>query len=368
MCTEKVSSECTGNAKRAVIAMSGGVDSAVAAHLLKEAGYDVLGITLRMFDPAILTPDGQTAYGDSDPIRDARDACDRIGIPHRAIDASDAFRASVIEPFIDTYCTGGTPNPCITCNRCLKFGYLSEVAQSLGYPYLATGHYSKIDKSADGRYLLRLASDPKKDQTYMLWSLTQEQLSHVLFPLGGMEKSEVREIAQSIGFSAANKKDSQDICFIPDGDYAAFILRDTGRTCPAGSFIDRNGKPLGMHQGIIHYTVGQRKGLGIALGEPMYVAEKDVSSNTVRLVRNEELFSRSLEVTSANLMLWDRLDNPVRVQAKVRYHHAPAWATVTQISDDRLHVEFDEPVRAIAKGQSFVMYVDDYLAGGGIIS
>ena len=353
--------------KRAIIAMSGGVDSAVAAFLLKDRGYDVAGITLKMFGNELLTEEAQKKSLGTDPIADARQAADRLGIPHYALDYSDAFRASVVTPFVSTYCEGGTPNPCVECNRCLKFGRLLDSAEELGYSLLATGHYSKIEQDGSGRYLLRLAKDASKDQTYMLWSLTQKQLSHVLFPLGGMEKSEVREIAASLGFTSAAKKDSQDICFIPDGDYAAFIKRFLGHTFPAGDFLDRNGAVLGKHRGIIHYTVGQRKGLGIALGEPMYVARKDVSANTVTLVRNEELFSRTLDVENANLMLWDRLDSPVRVKAKVRYHHIPAWATVTQTGETTLHVEFDEPVRAIAKGQSFVMYVDDYLAGGGII-
>lgn len=347
--------------------MSGGVDSAVAAHLLKNAGYRTAGVTLRMFDPAILQKDAAALLTDTAPIADARQAAERLGIPHHALDFSDSFRTSVIDPFVKTYCDGATPNPCVECNRCIKFGKLLETAASLGYPYLATGHYSKIEKTPSGRFLLRLAEDASKDQTYMLWSLTQEQLSHTLFPLGGMKKSEVREIAASIGFVSANKKDSQDICFIPDGDYAAFIEHYLGKTFPPGAFVDADGNPLGQHRGIIHYTVGQRKGLGIALGEPMYVARKDVVRNTVTLTRNDALFSKILDVKHANLMLWDKLESPVRVKAKVRYHHSPAWATVTQTAEDRLHVEFDEPVRAVAPGQSFVMYSDDYLAGGGII-
>lgn len=353
-------------AKRVLVAMSGGVDSSVAAYLLKAEGYDVAGVTLRMFGRELLTESAREAYGETDIVSDAREAADRLSIPHHALDFGEAFRASVVDPFVRTYCDGGTPNPCIECNRCLKFGKLLDAADELGYPLLATGHYSKIE-TVDGRRVLRLAKDPKKDQTYMLWSLSQEQLARVRFPLGGKNKDEVREIAASLGFTSATKKDSQDICFIPDGDYAAFIEQYLGTTFPEGDYLDRDGNVLGKHRGIIHYTVGQRKGLGIALGEPMYVARKDVLHNTVTLVRNEELFGKTLEVERANLMLWERLDRPVRVKAKVRYHHIPEWATVTQISDDRLHVEFDSPVRAIAKGQSFVMYVDDLLAGGGII-
>lgn len=353
--------------RRAMIAMSGGVDSAVAAYLLKEQGYDVAGVTLQMFDRAMLSPEARNALSSVDPIADARDAADRLGIPHHALNFSKHFESAVVDPFIDTYKTGGTPNPCVECNRCIKFGKLMDAAESLGYPYLATGHYSKIERSASGRYVLRRAEDASKDQTYMLWSLSQEQLARVILPLGGMTKSEVRAIAESLGFVSAKRKDSQDICFIPDGDYAAFIKHRTGEHFPAGDFIDGNGNVLGKHKGIIHYTVGQRKGLGIALGEPMYVAKKDVRANTVTLTKNEGLFKKTLEVCRANLMLWNQLDAPVRVTAKVRYHHTPAPATVTQIAEDRLLVEFDEPVRAIAPGQSFVMYVDDYLAGGGII-
>ena len=365
---EQSSFDVTREPRRVMIAMSGGVDSAVAAYLLKRDGYDTLGVTLQMFERELLTPEAQRALPRSSPIDDARDAADRLGIPHRALNFSNEFCASVVEPFIETYRAGGTPNPCVECNRCLKFGKLLDAADALGFPYLATGHYSKIERESGGRYILRRAEDMNKDQTYMLWSLSQEQLSRVLFPLGGMTKNEVREIAGSLGFVSANRKDSQDICFIPDGDYAAFIKHHTGESFPEGDFLDESGNCLGRHKGIIHYTVGQRKGLGIALGEPMYVSKKDAAKNTVTLARNEGLFRRTLKVERANLMLWDRLDSPVRVTAKVRYHHTPVPATVTQIADDRLFVEFDEPVRAIAPGQSFVMYEGDYLAGGGIIS
>lgn len=353
--------------RRVMVAMSGGVDSAVAAYLLQKDGYDIAGVTCRMFERSLLSPEAERSLPDASPIEDARDTASRLGIPHYALNVSDAFQRSVVEPFIETYKAGGTPNPCVECNRCIKFGHLLDEAEALGYPYLATGHYSKLERSTDGRYLLRRAADSSKDQTYMLWSLSQKQLSRVLFPLGGMTKAEVRAIAESLGFVSAQRKDSQDICFIPDGDYAAFIKHHTGERFPEGDFLDENGNRLGRHKGIIHYTVGQRKGLGIALGEPMYVAKKDAARNTVTLARNEGLFERTLEVERANLMLWDKLDRPVRVTAKVRYHHAPAPATVTQIAEDRLRVEFDEPVRAIAPGQSLVMYVDDYLAGGGII-
>lgn len=348
--------------------MSGGVDSAVAAHLLKKAGHDVIGVTLEMFDRSVLTPAAQALLSSATPIEDARDAADKLGMPHHVVNASNEFRHSVIEPFIETYRTGGTPNPCVECNRCVKFGRLLDVAEELGYPFLATGHYAKIEKTAGGRYLIRRAEDAKKDQTYMLWSLTQKQLSRIIFPLGDITKEEAKEIAASLGFLSAKRKESQDICFIPDGDYAAFIEHATGESFPAGDFLDKDGFKVGKHKGIIHYTVGQRKGLGIALGEPMYVSKKDAEKNTVTLVRNEELFQRHVEVTRANLMLTDRIDVPIRVRAQVRYHHTPVPATVTEISDDRLLVEFDEPVRAVAPGQSLVFYEGEYLAGGGIIS
>ena len=352
---------------RVTLAMSGGVDSAVAAHLLKKAGHDVIGVTMEMFEQGILTPATQELLSSVTPIADARDAANKLGIPHHVVNASEKFRHSVIEPFIETYRAGGTPNPCVECNRCVKFGHLLDVAEKLGFPYLATGHYAKIEKSAGGRYLIRRATDEKKDQTYMLWSLTQKQLSRVLFPLGSVTKHEAREIAASLGFLSAKRKESQDICFIPDGDYAAFIEHDTGKHFPEGDFLDKDGNRLGKHKGIIHYTVGQRKGLGIALGEPMYVSEKDAKKNTVTLVRNEDLFQQRVKVRNANLMLTDRLNSPIRVHAQVRYHHTPVPATVTQIGDDRLLVEFDEPVRAVAPGQSLVLYEGEYLAGGGII-
>ncbi len=357
-----------GKGLRVTLAMSGGVDSAAAAHLLKEAGHDIIGVTMEMFNRSLLTPASLEILASETPVEDARDAAERLGIPHRAVNAAEEFRHSVIEPFIETYRMGGTPNPCVECNRCLKFGRLLDIAEELGYPYLATGHYARIEKCAGGRYQISRARDEKKDQTYMLWALSQKQLSRVLFPLGDVTKAEAREIALSLGFRSAERKESQDICFIPDGDYASFIQHHTGEHFPAGEFLDTDGNSLGKHRGIIHYTVGQRKGLGIALGEPMYVSHKDAARNTVTLARNEELFTRRATVTNANLILWDKLNAPVRVRAQVRYHHTPAPATVTQLGEDRLLVEFDEPVRAIAPGQSLVLYKDEYLAGGGIIS
>ena len=356
-----------GRCKPIMVAMSGGVDSAVAAALLRREGHEIAGVTLRMFDPSILPAGVSSPFSTDAPVTDARQAADRLGIPHHVLDASEEFRRDVMTPFVNTYCNGGTPNPCIDCNRCVKFGSLLTAADALGYPLLATGHYSAVHVTPGGRILLRRAVDPSKDQTYMLWSLTQDKLARVRFPLGGMKKSEVREIAEELGLVSAQRKDSQDICFIPDGDYAAFIHRFLGKTFPEGDFISPDGKVLGRHKGIIHYTIGQRKGLGIALGEPMYVAEKDVQRNTITLTRNEGLFKRELTVCSANLMAFDRIDAPLRVEAQVRYHHKPAPATVTQIDESHLHVVFDEPQRAIAAGQSFVMYDGDLLLGGGII-
>ena len=350
-----------------MVAMSGGVDSAVAAALLQREGYEIAGVTLRMFDPSILPEGVSSPFSTDSPVTDAKQAADRLGIPHYVLDASAEFRRDVITPFVSTYCEGGTPNPCVDCNRCVKFGSLFDSAEQLGYHILATGHYSALETTESGRILLRRAADPSKDQTYMLWSLTQDKLARVRFPLGGMKKSEVKEIAEELGLVSAKRKESQDICFIPDGDYAAFIHRFLGKSFPEGNFIAPDGKILGRHKGIIHYTIGQRKGLGIALGEPMYVAEKDVQNNTVTLTRNEGLFRKELTVKQINLMAFDRIDTPLRVHAKVRYHHTPALATVTQIDETHLHVVFDEPQRAIAAGQSFVMYDGDLLLGGGII-
>lgn len=352
--------------KKVMVAMSGGVDSAVTALLCIEAGYDAAGCTMKLYRPPVNDPSGRVCGSDKD-VDDARAVCEHLGIAHSVLDFGARFADTVIRDFIDEYQSCRTPNPCSVCNRCLKFGALLDAATEQGFDKIATGHYARIEQAESGRYLLKKAADPTKDQTYFLWQLTQEQLSHTLFPLGSMTKAEARAIAEQHGLVNAHKSDSQDICFVPDGDYAAFITKTTGATYPSGNFVDEDGKVLGQHAGIIRYTVGQRKGLGIALGEPMYVKSKNATDNTVTLCKNESLFTTQLDADRINLIAVEKLDAPMRAQVKIRYQHAPAPATVTQTGADTLHVAFDAPQRAIAPGQSVVIYDGDIVIGGGII-
>lgn len=352
---------------KVMIAMSGGVDSAVSAHLLCRDGYEVVGATMKLYCPGkVLHPD-ESGMMISDDIEDAKQVSRRIGIPHMVLDLEDAFRKQVVDSFIDAYERAKTPNPCIVCNRTLKFGAMMNAADKIGAELLATGHYARIEKNAEGRYLLRRAADPAKDQSYVLYMLTQAQLARVRFPLGDYTKAQVREIAQEMGFVNANKGDSQDICFIPDGDYAGFIERYTEKQYPSGNFVNAQGEILGVHRGIIHYTIGQRKGLGIALGKPAFVCHKDAESNTVVLGNNDALFSETLSACEINWIPFDRLDAPMRVQAKVRYNMTAQPATVEQVDEDRVRVTFDQPQRAITPGQSVVFYDGEYVVGGGII-
>lgn len=344
--------------KKVIVGMSGGVDSAVSALLLKEAGYDVMGVTLCLW-----TGEENSAQKNA---ADAASVAALVGVEHEVVDFEENFRRDVIGNFIETYLRGETPNPCVECNRHIKFKRMLMEADRLGADYVATGHYARVEKSGN-RYLLKRAADRTKDQTYVLYSLTQEQLSRVLFPLGGYTKPEIRAIAEKNGFVNAHKQDSQDICFIPDGDYASFIERYTGKKFPRGNFIDREGHILGTHGGMIRYTVGQRKGLGIALGKPMFVCAKDVVANTVTLGENKDLFSRALTARQINLIACDRLETPTRVTAKIRYQQSEQPATVIQTDESHFRVDFDTPQRAISCGQSVVLYDGDTVVGGGII-
>ena len=353
--------------EKILAALSGGVDSAVAAWLLLREDYDVSGITMKLYDPENAVPDSDDIGNASQDILDAKSICDTLGIEHFTVAFGESFCKNVIDSFVNEYKNGGTPNPCVECNRTIKFGKLMDLAISRGYNKLATGHYARIEKGEDGRYLLKKAADASKDQSYFLWSLTQNQLSHVLFPLGSMTKPEIRKIAEANGFVNAHKSDSQDICFIPDGEYAKFICERTNESFPAGNFVDLSGNVLGKHSGIINYTVGQRKGLGIALGKPAFVHSKDVTNNTVTLSDDAELYGTKLTASRINLSAVDSLTEPTKLYAKIRYRHTPAIATVTQTSPTTLALEFDEPQRAIARGQSVVLYDGDTVVGGGII-
>lgn len=352
--------------KKALIAMSGGVDSSVAALLIKEQGLDATGVTMKLYDNEDIGLKSNTCCSDDD-IADARAVCARLSIPYYVFNFRDDFNEEVINRFITAYENGSTPNPCIDCNRYIKFERLMRRMSELGMDYVVTGHYARIEQDEDsGRYLLKKAVDDSKDQSYVLYSLTQEQLSHTLFPLGALSKTEVREIAEKNGFINAKKHDSQDICFVPDGKYAEFIEGYTGKRYPNGAFVDRDGNTLGEHKGIIRYTIGQRKGLGLALPAPMYVLEKDLEKNNVILGSNDDLFSRELFADNVNLISVKEINSPIKVSAKVRYNQKEQPATA-EMRDGKLHVVFDEPQRAICKGQAVVLYDGDTVVGGGTI-
>lgn len=350
---------------KAIIAMSGGVDSSIAASLMKEQNFDIIGVTLKLFDNDDIGDREKTCCSLSD-VEDAKSVAKRLGIRHYTFNFKDDFKDEVIGRFIAAYENGRTPNPCIDCNRHIKFKRLLERAKVLGCDYVVTGHYAQIEEE-NGRYLLKKGVDAKKDQSYVLYSLTQEQLKHTILPLGGLTKERVRSLAESYGFINAKKRDSQDICFVPDGDYAGFITRYTGREYPNGDFLDFDGNVLGEHKGIIKYTIGQRKGLNLALPKPMYVCRTDLVNNTVILGDDADLFSKSLDAEDINLIAVERIDAPMRVKAKIRYSQTEAGATVFQTGEDRVHLEFDEPQRAITSGQAVVMYDGDVVIGGGVI-
>ena len=345
--------------KKVFAAMSGGVDSSGAAYLLTRAGYDVTGATMTLYHP-----DGQT--GDTQDVTDARAICVKLGIPHKTYDMGEIFCRCVIEDFIRVYEEGGTPNPCVTCNRTIKFGALWDAVTRDGAEAIATGHYARIRREGD-RYLLCKAADEGKDQSYFLWQLPRELLPHILFPLGEMTKPAIRALAAEQSFETAHKSDSQDICFVPDGDYAGFMEAYTGKIPEAGDFVDTDGKVLGRHKGIIHYTIGQRKGLGISLGAPAFVCAKHPDTRRVVLGRNEDLFTREIFLDRVNLLSVESIDAPMAVTARIRSTHRGDAATVVMTGKDTARVIFDTPQRAACAGQSCVFYDGDTVVGGGII-
>jgi tRNA-specific 2-thiouridylase len=354
--------------KKALIAMSGGVDSSVAAYLMKAAGYECIGVTMKLFANDDINLSKEHSCCSLSDVDDARNVANSLDIPYYVFNFKDRFKEQVMDKFVSCYEHGITPNPCIDCNRYLKFEELFRRAQELGYYYVVTGHYARTDyDAASGRYRLLKSVDDTKDQSYVLYSLTQEQLAHIQFPLGEYPKSKTREIAESQGLINAKKHDSQDICFVLNGSYADFIEDYTKKNYPDGNFVDTNGNILGTHKGIIRYTVGQRKGLGLSLKQPMYVKEVNPDTNTVVLATDEELFSREVTANNINLISVDRIVGEMRVKAKVRYRHTEQWATATQTDDDTIHVVFDEPQRAITKGQALVLYDGDVVVGGGTI-
>lgn len=339
---------------QAMIAMSGGVDSAVAAYLTLQEGFTCLGATMRLHE----------CFGGTE---DAKAVAYRLGIPLHILDFQAAFCSLVMDDFVRCYEQGLTPNPCVVCNRKLKFGVLLEAAEALGCSHVVTGHYARI-RQENGRFLLSKAADAAKDQSYFLYALNQAQLSRIRFPLGELTKEQAREIALEQGFTNARKRDSQDICFIPDGDYYGFLQRHTGKTYPAGDFLDCSGKVVGRHNGAAAYTLGQRKGLGLAMGAPVYVCGKDMAANTVTVGPNEALFHKALRANDWFFHPFDTLTGPIRVMAKARSRMTEQPATVYPEENGFARVEFDEPQRAITPGQAVVLYDGETVIGGGTIT
>lgn len=352
--------------KKVMIGMSGGVDSSVAAFLLQKESLEVIGATMKLYNNEDIDFVSEKTCCSLDDVLDAKSVCARLGIRHYTLNMTDDFKKEVIERFISAYQNGFTPNPCIDCNRYMKFSKMLHKAQELNIDYVATGHYARIEKQGD-RYILKKAVDLSKDQSYVLYSLTQEQLKVTKFPLGNYTKQQVREIAEENGFVNARKHESQDICFVPDGDYSKFIEYYTGKTYPCGDFVDMNGKRLGEHKGIIRYTIGQRRGLGLALPASMYVVEKDVDNNKIILGFNDDLFKKEVNVKNISFTACDGLDKPERLCAKIRYNQKEQPATVTQTDENHFTIVFDEPQRAITKGQAAVLYDGDTVVGGGTI-
>lgn len=344
--------------KRALIGMSGGVDSSVAAWLCQEEGIDCVGATMHLYCPSEEKKDDA----------DARAVAQRLGIPFHILDFQKEFREQVMDAFVRSYESGRTPNPCIRCNQTLKFGAMLDAALALDCSHVATGHYARIRRDPEtGRYLLCKAEDRAKDQTYFLYGLNQHQLSHTLFPLGNLTKERVRAIAQEQGFLNARKRDSQDICFVPEGDYVAFLERHTGKRYAPGSYLDQTGKVVGTHRGAVAYTLGQRKGLGVALGEPMYVCGKDMDANTVTLGRNADLYSSGLIAENMNWLPFPELTAPLAVTAKIRHSQYEQPAMVYPMENGSVRVVFGTPQRAVTPGQAVVLYDGDMVVGGGTI-
>ena len=355
--------------KKALIAMSGGVDSSVAAFLTQQSGFDCIGVTMRLYDNAPDSEADSNTCCSLEDVEDARSVARRLGMPFYAFNFKSDFREKVIEKFVRCYECGLTPNPCIDCNRHLKFDHLLRRGMELGCDYVVTGHYAQIRKDENtGRYILYKAADLSKDQSYVLYALTQEQLAHTIFPLGALSKAEARAIAEQQGFINARKHDSQDICFVPDGDYVAFMERHTGKDYPCGDFLDLDGNVVGKHQGAVRYTLGQRKGLGLAMGAPVYVCAKDMERNTVTVGPNEALYSTSLLADDWNWFPFAELTEPLPVTAKARYNQPPQPATVYPEENGTARVVFDAPQRALTPGLAVVLYDGDMVVGGGTIT
>lgn len=354
--------------KTVVVGLSGGVDSSVAAYLLKEQGYDVIGVTMQIWqeEDSCTVEENGGCCGLS-AVEDARRVAQKLDIPYYVMNFRKEFQEQVIDYFTREYLEGRTPNPCIACNRYVKWESLLKRSLEIGADYIATGHYARVEQLPNGRYAIRNSVTAKKDQTYALYNLTQEQLARTLMPVGAYTKDEIRKIAEEAGLLVAHKKDSQEICFVPDNDYAGFIKNSTGKTIPKGNFVLADGKVIGEHQGIIHYTIGQRKGLNLSMGHPVFVTKIRPDSNEVVIGESEDLFVNTLICDRVNFMAMEGLEGEMRLKAKIRYNHPGAECVISPTEDGKVRVTFDQPQRAITPGQAVVFYQGEYVAGGGII-
>ncbi len=355
--------------KTVCVGMSGGVDSSVAAYLLKEQGYNVIGVTMQIWqdeEPDVISENGGCCGLSA--VDDARRVAAQLEIPYYVMNFKDEFKKYVTDYFVSEYKQGRTPNPCIACNRYVKWEALLKRALSIGADFIATGHYARVIKLQNGRYTLKTAKGMEKDQTYALYNLTQGQLKKTLMPVGEYNKAEIRAIAERIGLKVANKPDSQDICFVPDGDYAGYLEHVEGVKSIPGNFVDLNGNILGKHKGIIHYTIGQRKGLGLSMGHPVFVVDIIPETNEVVIGNNEDTFSKEIIAENVNFMSVEKPEDGMRVTGKIRYAHKGAPCRIYMPDESHIRAVFDEPVRAATKGQAVVFYENGYIVGGGTIS